>query len=908
MKKAFLKLMCILTQLLWRLRYKVSYKGLEKVKAQLKEGKNGTIFLPNHPAIFIDPLLVTIPLLQSFSVRPLIVEYMFYHPLVNWAARIIQALPIPNFHTGFNIIKERRTKRMLGKISEGLKQNQNFLVYPSGATKQGPKEVLGGTFGVHQLISENQEMTIVLVRTTGLWGSIFSRALTHGDVPDMNKALQRAFWMILKNAIFFMPRRKVTVEFEVVGKEFPRKASKQEINRYLEDWYNKPFESIDHKENFGEPLSLVSYAFWKTELPQIADALEERFELSSVPEVIKDQILTKLSELTKRPKDQIQPSQKLLADLSLDSLDLSEIVVFLEAHYDVVAINPGDLTTVSRLFMIAMKTYQKPEARETEWNLKRWEKNPSFERAHIPDGDTIPEVFLRICDQKLFDVACADSRAGVMSYRKVKMKALLLSEKIKNIPGDRIGILLPSSVTCQILILACMFAGKTPVMINWTVGGRHLDTVVDVSKIQVVLTSWGFLDNLENVDISRIEEMLYMLEEMKLEISAINILKAGWESFLSSSRLLSKAKFLHLQQKNGKKEAVILFTSGSEAMPKGVPLSHKNLLMNERAVLEAIEISSQDRIIATLPPFHSFGFAVTGLMPLLAGIKVVYYPSPTDSKRIAKAIKKWGVTILASAPTFLKNILAVSDREQLSLLRLIAAGAEKSPQELYDLALKLCSHAKVVEGYGITECSPVLTFNVESLRESGVGSPIPGVQLKIVDPETHQPIPDGQVGLILAAGPNIFKGYLNEGIQSPFLEMGGSRWYITGDLGKLDDNGNLLLAGRLKRFVKIGGEMISLAAVEEAVSQHINEITKKIPELPQVALRAGTEGDGKPKLTLFSCHPFEANELNQLLRQKGFSSLVKIDKVCKVDAIPVTATGKIAYRQLEKMMDEYAAV
>lgn len=906
MKRALLQLLYILIKLSWKLRYKVTYKGLDAIKEQLKTAKTGTLFLPNHPAIFIDPLLITVPLLQSFAVRPLIVEYMFYHPFVHWAARLIQALPIPNFHTGFNTIKERRTKRMLDKMSDGLKKGERFLIYPSGTTKQGPREVLGGAFGVHHLISENPEVTIVLVRMTGLWGSMFSRALTHGDVPDMNQSIKKAFWIVVKNLFFFTPKRKVDIEFELAGPDFPRKSTKQELNRSLEAWYNYPYESLDGKENFGEPLSLVSYAFWKTELPQIAKNIEERIELSTVPEVMKKEIIEKVALLSKRAKEEIQPSQLLVADLGLDSLDLAELMTFLETHFDVTGMHPADLTTVSRLFLIAMKIYQKPEKPEPEWNLNRWEKKASLERAHIPDGETIPEVFLRMCDQKLFDIACADVRTGIFSFRKIKMKVLLLAEKIKTLPGDHIGILLPSSVTCEVVMLACMFAGKTPVMINWTIGGRHLDTVVEVSKIQVVLTAWGFLDNLENVDISRIEELLVVLEELKVEFSFFDILKAEWNSFLSSSHLLSKEKFAYLQAAKNKKEAVILFTSGTEAMPKGVVLSHKNVLSNQRAALEAIDLTSQDKLLAMLPPFHSFGFTVTGLLPLLGGIKVVYYPSPTESKRLAKAIKKWGITILASAPTFLKNIFSVSDRDQLASLRMIVSGAEKAPQELFDLALKLSSHAKVTEGYGITECSPVLTFNSEGQKKFGVGKPIPGVQLKIIDHETHVPVKDGEVGLVLAAGPNIFPGYLNEGLVDPFIEMGGSRWYITGDLGKLDSDGNLILAGRLKRFVKIGGEMISLAAIEEALYPKISERYVKKPKdvngVPLLAVCAGQEGDGRPKLMLFTASPIEVLEVNQLLRQKGFSNLVKIDSVAILDQIPITGTGKIAYRDLQKMV------
>jgi len=895
MKKFFLILCVFLFKACWRLRYKVTYKGLDKVKEALKNEKNGVLFMPNHPAIVIDPLVIAVPLVESLQVRPLIVEYMYYHPLVNWAARLVNGMPIPNFHTGFNPIKQRRAERQLSKMSDGLKNGERFLIYPSGTTKQGPKEMLGGAFGAHQLLSENPDAKVVLVRLTGLWGSLFSRALTNGEQVDMGKAIKKSLWILFKNALFFAPRRKLTVEFEIAPQDFPQKATKLELNRYLEEWYNRPFPET------GEPLQYVSYAFWKKEFPEIIRNPEEKIELAVVPQKVREEVMGKVAELTKRSPDQLKPEMQLIADLGMDSLDLAELVTFLEDRFDVTGIQPGELTTVARLFLIATKVYVKPEVEEKEWNLKEWRKG-SHDKIVLPDGETIPEVFLRQCDERLFDVAAADFRSGVVSYRQLKMKALLLSEKIAQLPGERIGILLPCSVGVQVLILACQLAGKTPVMINWTVGGRHLDTVVEVSKIEKVLTSWAFLDNLENIDISRIETMLVVMEELRAEISLLDMMKAELASFYSSTRLLKQPRFQHLRENVAKKEAVVLFTSGTEAMPKGVPLTHKNILSNLKGVLQAVDLEVSDKLLAMLPPFHSFGFVVTGLMPLLGGLKAVYYPNPTESKRLAKACGKWGVTIVASAPTFLKNILQAAEKEHLLSVRLLVSGAEKAPQELYDLALKMCPNALVVEGYGITECSPVLVLNSEGKRELGVGRPIPGVQIKIVHPETHAEEEIGTVGLALAFGPNIFKGYLNASISSPFLEIGGSRWYITGDLGKLDRNGYLTLAGRLKRFVKVGGEMISLAAIEEALNSRIIEKTNTISELPQVVVCAGVENGGRPKLTLFTSHAMELPEVNLILRQKGFSNLVKIDRVQFMEAIPVNAMGKIAYRVLEKMV------
>jgi len=901
MKNLFLQLCYFLIRMVLRIRYRVTYKGLDEVKKGLRGETRGVLFLPNHPGFVMDPGLVMTPLLQSFDVRPLIVEYMFYNRIVHWIAGLVRGLPVPDFHTSFNTIKQRRLEHVLGKMSAGLKEGERFLIYPSGATKQSAREVIGGAFAAHQLISENPDVVVVLVRTEGLWGSMFTRALTNGEVPDLKKAFTKAFWITLKNLIFFVPKRPVIIEYEFASPNFPKKGTRAEMNHYLEEWYNAPFYNPDRKENLGEPLSLISYSLWKEEIPQITVRSEDRIELSSVPQIIKEQVIAKLAELANVSPDKISSSQQLLGDLGLDSLHLAEIVTFLEERFDVRGIHPGELTTVSRVLLIAMKVYERPEAREPHWNMHRWKHRLPQEVVELPDGDTIPEVFLRMCDEKLFDIIAADPMSGPVTYRALKMKALLLSDKIRRLPGERIGILLPSSVGVQVLILACQLGGKTPVMINWTVGGRHLDTVVDVSGISVVLTSWSFLDNLDNVDISRIEALLVVLEELRSEISIWDILKAEFMSFLPSSRILRLPKFSHLGEKRVKREAVVLFTSGTEAMPKGVPLSHKNILSDMRGVLEAIELSSNDHMLSFLPPFHSFGFSVTGLLPLLCGVKAVYYPNPTESKRLAKAVRLWQVTILPGAPTFLKTIMQASGRESLASVRLLVSGAEKAPQELFDYALKLIPHAQIIEGYGITECSPVLTLNSEGVREFGVGRPIPGVELKIVDPESYVPLDGDAVGVVLASGPNVFAGYLNKNGSNPFLEFGGSRWYITGDLGKIDPDGHLIISGRLKRFVKVGGEMVSLAAIEEAIGSKIAEEATKVLELPQVAVCSNGE-NGRPRLTLFSTRQFEVFEVNHILREKGFSNLAKIDKVQCLNEIPMTATGKIAYRMLDKMV------
>lgn len=880
--KQFVLRFCLCTlAVLLRVRYKITYKGLDQVKALLRDPQKGCLFLPNHPAVLVDPLIVSLPLVTECKIRPLIIEYMYHHPAFHWAVRLLNALPMPNFGSSFSSLKLKRAERSLDAISTGLTEGGRFLIYPSGTTKLQAVEVVGGAFGVHKIVAKHPEVPIVLVRITGLWGSAFSRAPTYGAQPHTKETVKKGFWVALKNLIFFVPKRQVLVEFEVAPSDFPRNAPKQEFNRYLEAWYNKPFGAA------GEPLSLVSYAFWKDEFVAFEKPPVEVVDISSVPDSVKKQVVAKIAELAKIPANRVLPELKLIEHLGLDSLDHAELIAFLEAQFNVTGVAPEKITTVASVMLQAVGTGQVKEQQEANFALKGWNKKRAELPLEMPEGSSIPELFIKTCDAHLFEVATYDPIMGSVTYYTCKKVVLLLAEQIKKLKGERIGILLPASTLSYLLVLACQMANKTPVMINWTVGGKHLDTVVDVSKIEVVLSSWAFLDALDTVDISRIEPLLLVIEELKAEISLIDLAKASLKALLRGK----------VYPVDSSKEAVILFTSGTESMPKGVGLTHENILFDLRASLKMVPLFQDDALLAMLPPFHSFGFTVTGLLPLVSALRVAYYPNPTDSKRLAHALQRLKITVVASAPTFLKNIMQFCKGLDLSSLRMVISGAEKAPDELFSQLSHYAPQALFVEGYGITECSPVLAVNISGDRNKGVGKPLGGVELLIVDPENlDRSLGRNEVGLILARGPNVFSGYLNKVSVEPFVQYNTLQWYQTGDLGMLDSDGNLILSGRLKRFVKIGGEMVSLTAIEETLSHQTN--------LEPDHYTVMTDGDvlGKVLLVLFTTQAVDAPDVNMLLRKGGLSALVKIDRVVHLKEIPKTATGKVAYRELDKIL------
>lgn len=900
MKRLITLFFFYVSRLILSLRYRVKVKGLENLNSKNLSKAGGVLFLPNHSSFFVDPSLVTMIPYGKYPIRPMIVEYMYYTPIIHQVMKFINALPIPKFSISSNSLKKRKSEQVIQTVIKELKDGNNFLIYPGGKVKLTNKEIIGGASAVHRIINAVPEVNIVLVRTTGLWGSKFSYALTDNP-PTMFSIIWWGIKVGLKNLIFFTPRRDVTIEFVPAGPDFPYQASRIDLNRYLENWYNKSEGVADPSNPYpGESLKLVSYSVWKEDLPvvekQKIDLVD--IELSQVPIAVQSKVLEKLAEMAGVPKEQINPEMSLASDLGLDSLDIAELSAFLSDEFDMAGIPVNELTTVRRVMAIAAQKIilQAPVEEEIK-DFSEWKKSRPRQKAVIPAGDTIIEAFLNTCLEMGNKPMCADLRSGIITYRQAKMRVILLAEYIRYLPGNYVGVLLPASVAAYIAILACHLAGKVPMPINWTVGPRHLETVASLSKVEAVISAWSFLDRLENVDLDGIEDKIIMLEDMRREFSIWGKALAFFRSLLPNKKLL---KLFSADKLTKDSQAVLLFTSGTESMPKGVPLTHENILSNQRNALKMFEVYTDDILIGILPPFHAFGFTVSGFLPLLAKIRAAYSPNPTDGKVLAKEIHRWGGTILCGAPSFLKNILKSGMQDQLKTLLLCVTGAEKAPPELFLMMKQKIPSARLVEGYGITECAPILTVNMSGNTESGVGEPLPNVELCIVDLETHQPKAKGQQGLILARGPNVFTGYLNYGINSPFIHVNGLPWYNTGDLGYLDEEGNLILAGRLKRFIKIGAEMISLGAIEEALLQMAAKLGHAEGfDGPIIAVCAREQAGEKPKIIVVSKFPITVDEVNKSLKDFGFSNLVKVSRVEVLPEIPLLGSGKVNYRDLE---------
>lgn len=883
-------LISLLTRALVRLRYRLDIRGLSEVKKELKKRGEGVLFLSNHTSE-VDATILTSLLWAGYKPLPLITEDMYNVPLIHQASKQVGAIPVPNFERALNSYKRRKWTDGLNSMIKGLKKGKNFLVFPSGRLKRTSKEQLKGASGVHEVLQSGYTPQIVLIRLTGLWGSSFSCAQT-GSVPPILKMYTRGLGLFLQNLFFLTPKRKVRIDFEIADVNRLKKMSRLELNQELENWYGALYPQGK------EPAISVRERFWLPSRPKMA-RMKSKESLGNlkVPLKVKEAVFAHLKELMGERVKEIRLQDELGTDLGLDSLDIAELLTFLEKRFGVRGRSPDDLSTVASALELAVK---KPDEKKSKASslfnpkqIQAWvESRLEHPEPIYPEGTTIPEVFFKTCDRLKGRYACVDTAAGrVLTYSDLKKGALAITEMLSKVPSKHVGIMLPSSAAAYLLIIACQLAGKIPVMLNWTQGAMHLNSVCGLMKLKTVITSKRFVDEAGGVDFGEADQLFCFLEDMKKSLSLRQ--KVG---ILIGSKKSPKALLNRLKRPISK-TAAILFTSGTEGDPKAVPLSHSNILANQRSALKSLELKKTDSIFSILPPFHSFGFNVTGLLPWLFGIRNVMSPNPLDSGVLLERIKTWQVSIFCGAPSFLHPVLELAKQKDLACVRLFVTGAESMPEKTHKLILKW-KKANFVEGYGMTESSPIVCVNTTGDLTKGVGRPIEGTSVRILNEKTKTFCPNGTSGLVVVSGPSLFSGYLYTK-KSPFIRIKKVDWYSSGDIGMFDGEGNLVLTGRSKRIVKIGGEMISLALIEQKLAGFADQKGWPHPLDPNpFACCAEDEDSGKPKLCLYTCIDKPLDEINKALKSLGFTNMVKISRHHHVNHIPLTGVGKIDYQKL----------
>jgi len=466
---------------------------------------------------------------------------------------------------------------------------------------------------------------------------------------------------------------------------------------------------------------------------------------------------------------------------------------------------------------------------------------------------------------------------------------LALARRIKKeVSGPRVGVVLPPGAGGTIANLACVLAGKVPVNLNFTSGRVAADSAAKQAGLRMVLTAPAMEEKLGD-----------QFPEAGRRVNVAQLLRdeKGWALVWSVLAFFLPALVLAwlagVPQEGGDGEAGLLFTSGSTGEPKGVVLSHRNILSNLEqieSVLGDLELKS---VLGCLPLFHSFGFTVTLWWPLTGGPRVVTYPSPLDVQALGEVVQKYAVDLLVTTPTFLRTLMRRAGREKLGRLKMVVTGAEKLSGALREEFLEKIG-VKVYEGYGMTEGSPVIAVNRPGVeREGTVGKVVPGIEVRTVQEETGEELAQGDSGILEFCGPNIFSGYLGREDLSAKVLRGG--WYHSADFGRIDGDGFLTIEGRRARFSKIGGEMVPHGVVEEYLNHWLGGAGGEV-----MVTAVEDEKKGEGLVVLHSCE-MDAQQAEGVLRERGLPNLWIPKKYIRVGAIPLLASGKLDLAAGRKM-------
>ncbi len=478
-------------------------------------------------------------------------------------------------------------------------------------------------------------------------------------------------------------------------------------------------------------------------------------------------------------------------------------------------------------------------------------------------------------------IAIIDRTTGRdISFKQARIVGLILARRFKKLERGRIGIMLPTSGGGALAVLGAVMAGLTPVMINYSTGAKkNCRYAQHQCDFHTIITTRALL---EKTGCPQLSSMLF-IEDILASLGPFEKALAFVKSILPT--LLLKRL---VGRNNPEHPAVILFTSGSEKDPKVVQLTHRNLLSNIDSFSEHMEIYGMDRLLAVLPYFHVFGLTINLWTPFCLGMTSITYANPLEYKTVAQIIRETKPELLVGTPVFLEGYVRQSAPGDFSSIKLAVSGADKCPESLRQLYREK-HNLEIFEGYGTTETSPVISANPRhDNRPGSIGKTIPGTEVKILSYETGDECAPGEVGKILVRGEGVMAGYLND-IEESSLKL-KSGWYDTGDLGYMDEDGYIYHKGRLKRFVKIGGEMVSLVAVEET----LNNITDMDVECCVVELPDAKRGS---KIVAVTSKDVDPSKTNKRLSD-DLPNIALPRKYVTVASFPRMGSGKTDFRGL----------
>jgi acyl-[acyl-carrier-protein]-phospholipid O-acyltransferase/long-chain-fatty-acid--[acyl-carrier-protein] ligase len=523
-----------------------------------------------------------------------------------------------------------------------------------------------------------------------------------------------------------------------------------------------------------------------------------------------------------------------------------------------------------------------------------------------PPDETLGRQFVRTAKHQWRSFCMADSNGQRLTFGRALVASLLLARSIQTRASRErnIGLLLPASVGGALANVATSLAGKVPVNLNFTAGREAMASAIARCEVKTILTSRIFLSK---AGLETLDGMVFLEDVLKTMSAGAKV------RMLAVARLLPAWAInrLYVRGDGGDALATVIFSSGSTGVPKGVMLTHRNILSNVDAAGQLFQLTGKDVMLGVLPFFHSFGFTGTLWLPLVAGIGVAYHPNPMDAKTIGELAEQYRATLIISTPTFCGSYIRKCTPEQFAHLRYAMVGAEKL-REPIAVAFKEKFGVDLLEGYGCTEMSPVVAVNTPDVNDRGehqrgaargsVGQPIPGVVAKIVDPATGEgPLFDRE-GLLLVSGPNRMLGYLDEPEKTSEVMRDG--WYVTGDIATMDDAGFIRITDRLSRFSKIAGEMVPHMKIEDhlraLIDEHQSCVVTAVPD----------QSKGERLVAFYTDASVAPQDLWERLCRTELPKLwiPKRDDLHRVEAIPTLGTGKTDLRAVRQLAMDRSGV
>jgi acyl-[acyl-carrier-protein]-phospholipid O-acyltransferase/long-chain-fatty-acid--[acyl-carrier-protein] ligase len=514
--------------------------------------------------------------------------------------------------------------------------------------------------------------------------------------------------------------------------------------------------------------------------------------------------------------------------------------------------------------------------------------------------------FVRCARKNLRKVAIADEGTGALTYFKTLVGSIAFARKLKVIlgPEEMVGVLVPPTVGGALTNIALQLLGKVPVNLNYTANNETLESCARQCGITQVLTADKFLKRLTQL---KVPGETILLEDIKESVTGKDRIIAMLIGLLAPMWLLER--ILGTPKKTTEDLATIIFSSGSEGEPKGVMLTHRNVLTNVEQGFEVFPHDEKTALVGFLPFFHSFGFSITLWMVVTNGLKGIYHPNPLEPKVIGKLIEDHQGTLIIGTSTFLQNFVRRCTPEQLATLEFVVAGAEKLAERVRE-AFKAKFGVEPLEGYGTTECAPAVSVNVPDCISPGfhsrqckhgtIGRPLPGDCVRTIDPDTRQILPLGESGLLQVKGPNIMRGYLGQPERTAKVLEDG--WYDTGDIAQVDADGFIRITDRLARFSKIAGEMVPHTTVEEKLHALLG--------LTDQSLAVASVPDAQKGERLVVLHILTDAQLEELTAHLDECDLPNLwipraKAFYRIEEIPVLATGKMDIKTVKKMAREF---